>query len=529
MKPVLFLRGLDHNSATPRTICDCSQDQWDIYMLDPAYTCVYKRRPEISMIMPNLNHTKSTPSEPSTSKRTLSPVSPDGDDLPPHSRKKRRTDPKDEEDEVEQLLSSEIPKWRPKPSQRARSKSAQPAGGKPATTIDTQPPLEPIRELQDTDMEDLESIRTPANSQPTTAEKRKGALSPLTSASHSHSYPENLGADEVCSPSTFRPSKRVRTEPLAPDRPRYRSKMREERGRQRTQRKAEWNHKTRKAREDAFIQGLFNTGPARFQPPSQSEPEIVSDDSSDGVEEGDPIEAEKRKIEESRRKIAELERDKPLWETAQRERERAEREEERERQAAKRARDRRAEAERKEREYRERMTKEAEERQKRDQEECQRREKERKHTQNRTRWARGPWTIQRALERYRFLCEQFDSAKFSSEDPLTFDDIPWPMVHCSFSAEDIEWSTVENFFASVKPHMRAQDYKVFVEKSHRRQVLLCPIDIRVLTGCRFHPDRWRARGLLKNMQDDDERGFIEVAANTVAQALTPLWREVKGS
>ena len=46
---------------------------------------------------------------------------------------------------------------------------------------------------------------------------------------------------------------------------------------------------------------------------------------------------------------------------------------------------------------------------------------------------------------------------------------------------------------------------------------------------RFHPDRWRARGLLKNMQDDDERGFIEVAANTVAQALTPLWRGVKGN
>ena len=45
---------------------------------------------------------------------------------------------------------------------------------------------------------------------------------------------------------------------------------------------------------------------------------------------------------------------------------------------------------------------------------------------------------------------------------------------------------------------------------------------------RFHPDRWRARGLLKSMEDDDERGFIEVAANTVAQALTPLWREVRG-
>jgi len=244
--------------------------------------------------------------------------------------------------------------------------------------------------------------------------------------------------------------------------------MREERGRQRAQQNKEWNHRTRKAREDAFIQELFNSHPGRFRPPSHSEPEIVSDDSSDEAEEVDLVEAEKRKIEESRRKIAELERDKPLWDTTRRERERREQEEERERQAVKRARERKAEGERKEREYRERLAKEAEERQRQEQEGRQRREKERKHIQNRARWARGPWTIHRALERYRFLCEQFDNAKFSSEDPLTFDDIPWPILHCSFSVEDIEWSTVENFFASVKPHMRTQDYKVFVEKSHRR-------------------------------------------------------------
>lgn len=319
-------------------------------------------------------------------------------------------------------------------------------------------------------MEDLGSIPTPANSQSTTTtEKRKGALSSLTVAERSSLFhPENLDLDGVDSPSAFRPNKRMRTEPLTSSRPRHRSKMREERGRQRAQQKMEWNRKARKAREDAFIQELFNPYSSHFRPTPQSEPEVISDDSSDEVEEVDPIEAEKRKIEESRRKIAELEKDKPLWEAARRERERTEQEEERERQAAKRARERKVDAERKEREYRERLAKEAEGRQKREQEERQRREKERKHSQNRARWAHGSWTIQRALERYRFLCEHFDNAKFSSGDPLTFNDIPWPMLHCTFSVEDIEWSAVENFFASVKPHMRIQDYKVFVEKSHRR-------------------------------------------------------------
>jgi hypothetical protein len=54
--------------------------------------------------------------------------------------------------------------------------------------------------------------------------------------------------------------------------------------------------------------------------------------------------------------------------------------------------------------------------------------------------------------------------------------------------------------------MRAQDYRVFIEKSHRR----------------FHPDRWSARGLLDAIREDDVRAMIEVAANTVAQALTPV-------
>ena len=68
------------------------------------------------------------------------------------------------------------------------------------------------------------------------------------------------------------------------------------------------------------------------------------------------------------------------------------------------------------------------------------------------------------------------------------------------------------------------------EESQKVDFYLALVGAYVLMNVRrFHPDRWRARGLLKNMQDDDERGFIEVAANTVAQALTPLWREVKGN
>jgi hypothetical protein len=223
-------------------------------------------------------------------------------------------------------------------------------------------------------------------------------------------------------------------------------------------------------------------------------------------------------IAESRRKIAELERDRPLWEAAARARERQEREEEEERQAA---------YDRRKREEAEALARAEEERRleaERERERARRAEAEaaakaeaeaaakRRAEAQRARWARGPWTSQRALERYRVLCESFDEA--AKPASLSFEDIPWPTLCApfTFGPEDIDWAAVETFFRTVRGHMRAQDYRVFVEKSHRR----------------FHPDRWSARGLLAAIGDDDARGMIEVAANTVAQALTPLWREARG-
>ena len=96
------------------------------------------------------------------------------------------------------------------------------------------------------------------------------------------------------------------------------------------------------------------------------------------------------------------------------------------------------------------------------------------------------------------------------------------------SAVPGNWNSVEEFFDSVRPYIRSHEYQSFIEKSHKR----------------FHPDRWRSRGVLKSVVDEAERSCLEVgklifiltyvvsddfqAANTVAQALTPLWRDVRG-
>jgi hypothetical protein len=226
----------------------------------------------------------------------------------------------------------------------------------------------------------------------------------------------------------------------------------------------------RRARQEAFEQELYGSYEAYMNSRSQSQStaqDIESD--SDDVEEPDPEDLARQRIEESRRKLADLEKDRPLWEEEAKKRIRREEAEERVRQSIKEARQRQ-ENERREIERREREARERAERERIEREEAIRRDRERKRARNKSRWARGPWTVQRALERYRYLCEQFDNTKYSPSDPITFDDIPWPMIAISFSVEDIAWSAVEQFFESVKPHMRSQEYTVFVEKSHRRLV-----------------------------------------------------------
>jgi hypothetical protein len=238
-------------------------------------------------------------------------------------------------------------------------------------------------------------------------------------------------------------------------------------------------------------------------------------------EENDDEEAARRAaIEESRRKLAELERDRPLWESAAKQRAASEQAEE----AA------RANARRREREQAERLAREqhaerqrAEEaaRRKADEAERQRRaaeaaeaavrdEARRMAAEQRARNMRGPWTAVRAIEHMRLLAEEFDAERYGPALSLVFGAVPWPVLaHPSrLAIEDIDWTAVEGFFRQAEALLRPQEYANLVERSHKR----------------FHPDRWRSRGLLKAIPDEEERGAIECAVNTVAQALTPIWR-----
>jgi len=247
---------------------------------------------------------------------------------------------------------------------------------------------------------------------------------------------------------------------------------------------------------------------------------------------------------ESRCKILELEADRPSWERAKEMREKMEKD--RERAEASR---RKAEVEESQRKMREflaeekrriaekKMKKEREEaeRRVREQEEQERLERERRKEQARrnawqqattseqkrcrerdaSKWGSGRhWTKALALERFIFLSDEFDQTKFCEAQPLTFENIPWPVCEepTEFLSEDIDWGKVEAFFAFVKLGHTNIEFKRLVEKAHRM----------------FHPDKWRARRVFQTVLDDDLRKSLEDGVNIVSQAVTPLWRQSKG-
>jgi flagellar biosynthesis GTPase FlhF len=215
--------------------------------------------------------------------------------------------------------------------------------------------------------------------------------------------------------------------------------------------------------------------------------------------------------------MAELEADRPLWEEAARKRAAREAEEQRRRAAEQRARLAQEEAAR-------RAQKEEEERREAEraaaEQQAERSSVRRRREQMRTDVLRPyksrftVWSNYDAVDRFMKLSDAFDKLNFHRGDLIIFEIIPWPMLNKpgTFGVGEIEWQAVERFFSFARSAITPANFKVVVDKTHKR----------------FHPDRWRSRRVLACIDDEEEKECLEMAANTVAQALTPLWKEVTG-
>ncbi|KAI0699249.1 hypothetical protein BC835DRAFT_584725 [Cytidiella melzeri] len=546
---------------------ECSQEQWDIYKLDTEYECIVRPSPELTTItrrepQQTAESTESFPTDMSRHKRR---VEDEFEDSMPQTKKKRPilvetevegdsdddddTD-SDEEDAVEEMIIDDAMPgvWNERKRQfreqvnksrkRRREKTA-------AKSRKLSQPRDP-QDASDLSMIDLtiDEAQTPTppnsiTSQASTAfSQTSTAFSQTSAPSNMHStgsqkHATHFFVKRSAEPAEAQvaPTKRTRTRSPSPTfakkfhpemkevYKRKKQELQKSRMRKGMERLTKRKEAQQRALEEAIRASAQPTFTSSVIQPNADHIRFDRTTSShsppqrpNGVE--DPISLEEKirrmaeinayeearvakEIERQRAEQANQERQRKQEELRAREKIRLERE----------ARERAAELER-----RRQLQQEEQERRKREQE---REELRRKTQQQQDRWSYGPWTTQRALERYKVLSEAFDAAQFTPENPITFLTVPWPVLHkpTKFTIEDVDWGAVEGFFKAVRSHMRSQDYNALVEKSHRR----------------FHPDRWRARRVLQSVQDDDLKACLEVAANTVAQALTPLWREVKSS
>ncbi|KDQ53479.1 hypothetical protein JAAARDRAFT_161530 [Jaapia argillacea MUCL 33604] len=547
--------GVEDEGIWPRVIdicgiaVECSQDQWDIYKLDSEYECLVQLPPKPTIITRRVTKEDSLPSSSSqgtkttsraqsisASKRRFSSPSLDPDHGLPHpdSKKMRKGeessesdfDSEDEfesaeEEQVEEMIVDEIRRgrhdgertkaWRAETAANRKERRERTARKRQNSARDGDFPQDTVDMVDLTHDDDGIHEVSPA---PRTSNKPESAAKRKNSSECESLRPDSgFSFTGLFGEARSQGNKRARTRSPASTK-RHLDGKRSERQRKRREELEERKKGWRQKKFQAFMDEILKEVPESVHNNGERPTEGVPPESGPPAPEPDDEAKRQAVIEESRRKLADLERDRPIWEQAQRERvaaaERALAEERRK--LAERQRQAQLEREKAEREQKRR---EQEQEAARRREQQEREERSRRMRQQKERWSYGLWTTQRALERYKVLAEAFDSTKFTrSSEPLSFDLVPWPVLHSpvTFTVEDIDWTSVENFFAEVKRHMRGQDYKTFVEKSHRR----------------FHPDRWRGRGLFDAVLKEDHRSELEVAANTVAQAITPIWREAKG-
>ncbi|KAF9222556.1 hypothetical protein BS17DRAFT_880975 [Gyrodon lividus] len=535
--------GAQDEGAWPRivNICGeiiyCFQEQWEIYKLDPVYQCVAYPGPKFCTIIKVERPSQTFEAADSYATKRTRRMSLDTSEPAPHKRARSYYADNEEEfgsssDEegIEEMVvdESSMPRVEKPSSDRKSDQTNREKVRKARLERWAKNRKAQVKYYQEAHTTaDSFSMRVDSEdnsaSQPTTllAEdnaKRKGGC--LLGSDSDDEVPHARGIQ-----INIHGYKRARIVPPSAAPSTASSAVNQSHGqhdKKRVDRMRQYDHLNREAQRKKFVEilGFAFVAPESVYEANEEEAEVnTSEANSQGRDDRDetplhPEAARETEIAESIRKLRELERDLPLWEEQRKKREAREHREEQERLVQ-------IEQRRQAEELRKRQEREAAERERRRaQEEVERlareeelRQRENRLRRQRQRWESGTWTTHRALERYRMLSEEFDAAKFTPDHPIAFHDIPWPVLRqpSCLTVEDVDWSAVETFFTTVKTHMRLQDYTDFVEKSHRR----------------FHPDRWRARKVWAAVTDEVERGYLEVASNTVAQALTPIWRAAK--
>ena len=121
------------------------------------------------------------------------------------------------------------------------------------------------------------------------------------------------------------------------------------------------------------------------------------------------------------------------------------------------------------------------------------------------------WTARKALDQYQKLAAEFDSVRASESTPLDMTQIPWPVLHPpGYTLVEVNWEAVGAFFTQAQKLLGGKNSAAWK-------------DLLKSSALRFHPDRWRARGLIGPYGGGPD---VEETVNNVAKVLNPLYEEI---
>ncbi|KAG7447380.1 uncharacterized protein BT62DRAFT_931218 [Guyanagaster necrorhizus] len=132
------------------------------------------------------------------------------------------------------------------------------------------------------------------------------------------------------------------------------------------------------------------------------------------------------------------------------------------------------------------------------------REKESRH--------RNVWSDKKAIVRAQRCLEEFEETSFSRQrKPLTFEDVPWPVLTdvSTLGPRDITKKKISKFFAVAEESLGNERYWDMLERMYEA----------------FKKQRWEKRGLLDSIADGQLCGELEHAREIIWAAVKPLWKD----
>ncbi|KAK0200872.1 hypothetical protein DFS33DRAFT_1083396 [Desarmillaria ectypa] len=124
---------------------------------------------------------------------------------------------------------------------------------------------------------------------------------------------------------------------------------------------------------------------------------------------------------------------------------------------------------------------------------------------------RNVWSDKKAIKCAQRCLGEFEEASFSCRKPLTFEDVPWPVLTdlSTLELKDITKKEVSKFFAMAEESLGDEKYCDMLGRMYKV----------------FRKQRWERRGLLDSVADEQVCDELENAREIVWVVVKPLWKD----